>query len=373
MKRIDNLRQRITAALPRRSVKCKNIIDNTSITPAGLQHAMRQVPAENIRRSFFKSNTIDKLPIIPEKATVEVEQNGSANESVLKKTPTQPAWYKRLRYRMRKEQKSMFTETDQQFVDAYVEPKQNSSNIILQNKYTALLNDPQTTIDQVQSLTDDPSLQNKVLKKYTNGDPNIFDKNKDHKRIIYASTSCSTQTNSISISTDTDELNKSIDYANRIRATQEAFKALPYYNWFESLRTDVRKMKKEVKNVRANSELVFYLKCKHSFAPRTRALIYNMRSDARVWMTSNNYTLTTYNDYHMLTNAVMAAFKIDRQERKLLKLLSDVDSHNHIYDFNKFAVDGVALTKRCAPVSNYRGFQGLIPHKKKFKIGDSSI
>lgn len=368
-----NIRQRLTVALPRRSEKHKDIIDQTFISPAGPQHAMQRVPAEKIKRKFFKSNAVDKLPIIPEKATVEVDEDRSLNGSALKKTLVQPAWYKRLRYKMRKEQRSMFTETTPQFVDAYVEPKQNTSNIVLQNKYTSLLNDPNTTIDQVLDLTDEPSLQKKVLQKYTNGEPEIFDEDRDYQRVIYASTSTSAQTNSIQVSTDTEELNKAIDYANRIRATQEAFKELPYYNWFEDLRSDVRKMKKEVRKIRANSELVFYLKCKHCFAPRTRALIYNMRSDARVWMTSNNYTLTTFNDFHMLTNAVMAAFKIDRQERKLLKLFNDVDSHNHIYDFNKFAVDGVALSKRCAPVSSYRGFQGLIPHKKKFKLGDSSI
>lgn len=180
--------------------------------------------------------------------------------------------------------------------------------------------------------------------------------------------SISTQTDSTTTSTSTDDLEAAIDFTFKLQSNTESFKQV-----------DLQKIKtKLIKNLFTLSScksLTYYLKCKYAFAPRTPTLLAQMRTDARVWMSSKDYELTTDVEYQMLTTSVLAAFMIDPSEYAIYQLLSDRNFWNASSVYNTSLAGNVQTTIPgwlWGPSENWRGHSRNLLFPKKTNLDYTS-
>jgi len=136
--------------------------------------------------------------------------------------------------------------------------------------------------------------------------------------------------------TDTDDLEATTKFIFDINSDKQEFTIQDFD------RTKLKRMMRDKLNKnKASIRLTYYLKCKYAFSLRTPNLITSMRTDARVWMITQEYKMETPEEYEMLTTAVLAAYFIDPNEYLFFLLLSNRNFYNSVFDFNS-AMNGKA-------------------------------
>jgi hypothetical protein len=104
-------------------------------------------------------------------------------------------------------------------------------------------------------------------------------------------------------------------------------------------RKAINAVMKHKKYIKADEELTYWLKSKYFMKGRTHATLSMMVNDARVWMLKqkngdkDKYTLQSYEDYFVMTRAIMSSFIIDDEElafRALMKNPQQLDAQQHM-------------------------------------------
>jgi hypothetical protein len=109
-------------------------------------------------------------------------------------------------------------------------------------------------------------------------------------------------------------------------------------------------LKDKVKKITTYRKLYYHLKAKHLFAVRSMQLLLTMRSDARIWMLTNGFDITTEVELEMMGDAVIAAFKLHALELKMRYAVYKEDIHN-------IAKHADAMSGKYTPGINSRGKQ----------------
>jgi len=190
----------------------------------------------------------------------------------------------------------------------------------------------------------------KVKRAFRTGEDTGFNKGVQYGITESPTESIGCQTDSAAIATSTDDLEEAIAFTCKIQNETEAFKQV-----------DTEKLIKKMKDsltVKTCRDLTYYLKCKYAFCVRTPSLLTGMKTDARVWMISKNYEMTTEIEYQTLTSAVLAAFMIDPSEFAIYQLLASREFWNAAYVYNAALAGQVDMKlkgKIFNPRENVRG------------------
>lgn len=205
-------------------------------------------------------------------------------------------------------------------------------------------------MDAIIDSINEMDVPEETKKQFTRG---IFHNDGDflvrgHKPLPPVLETCDTtaQTDWVDVECDTADLQKAIDRRNQISMASERF------GFVRKLGKCV--LRRKVKDLKAYTKLTWYLKCKHAFAAKTLSLITTMRNDARVWMATNDYKMESEDEYLIITNAVIAAMRVDQQDVLIKASLSDNTDYNLRYDHNSMMMDGV-LGKKCAFGKTWKG------------------
>jgi hypothetical protein len=180
-----------------------------------------------------------------------------------------------------------------------------------------------------------------------------------------ASVNAATQVDSTEMTTDTDDLELSNAFFFNIKNDKTIFEINDF---------DHKKLKDIMRNKlakhSASLKLTYFLKCKYAFSPRSANIIISMRTDARVWMTMNDYKMETPEEYDMLTTAVLAAYFIDQNEYLLFQVMSDPKFYNATYDFNQSMAGITPMYNHSMLNTLFTNNRSLRGHKQSLLFGD---